>query len=365
MASATSASKVKTAGSCTRVMLVDDSIVVRSIIERILDSDEGLEVVASVATAPEALDYLGQAPVDTIILDLEMPVMHGHDAIPLLMAKAPGVKIIILSANCEDGGPAAVQALALGAADTLLKPGRGSFAGRFGATLIERVHALADHVAEPDSGRPHLQAGAPLQPQPVIGSRSIEAIAIGASTGGIMAINSFLAALPADVSAPLFITQHLPAGFIRYFAEQLQRSCLRQVTVAADGMAVRLGHVYLAPGEAHMRVMPLSGGYRIVLDRTPAPSGACPSVDPMMASLAESYGPHLCGVMLSGMGRDGLAGAQKIKRNGGLMLAQDVASSVVWGMPGAVAREGLAEAQGNPEQLAKILAGIALGGGRA
>lgn len=338
----------------TRVLLVDDSIVVRSIIERIIESDPALEVVGSVATAPEALSFLDGEAVDVIILDLEMPVMHGLTAIPLILAKSRSTRIVILSANCEDGGPAAVQALALGAADTLLKPGKGTFAGRFGSTLIERIKALADHVpAEPLAAAEPIVHPAPLNP--TLRPRAIDAVGIGASTGGILAINSFLAALPRVFARPVFITQHLPTGFIRYFAEQLQRVSHRIVKVAEDGMNVLPNHVYLAPGESHMRVLAMANGCRLLLDRSPAPSGASPSVDPMLSSLADCYGDRLCGVMLSGMGRDGFDGARRVKARGGLMLAQDLTSSVVWGMPGAVVREGLADGQADPAGLAELV----------
>lgn len=346
----------------TRVLLVDDSIVVRSIIERIVETDPQLEVVGSVATAPEALSFLDGDAVDVIILDLEMPVMHGLTAIPLILDKSRSTRIVILSANCEDGGPAAVQALALGAADTLLKPGKGTFAGRFGSTLIERIKALAD---QPPSERP-ADASRIREPAKTIATlkpRQISALGIGASTGGILAINSFLAALPASFSHPIFITQHLPTGFIRYFAEQLQRVSHRTVRVAEDGMTVLPDHVYLAPGESHMRVLALAGGCRLMLDRSPAPSGASPSVDPMLSSLADCYAERLCGVMLSGMGRDGFDGARKVKARGGLMLAQDMTSSVVWGMPGAVVRDGLADGQADPAGLAALVCKVAAGEG--
>jgi two-component system chemotaxis response regulator CheB len=348
----------------TRVLLVDDSIVVRSIIERIVETDPQLEVVGSVATAPEALSFLDGDAVDVIILDLEMPVMHGLTAIPLILAKSPATHVVILSANCEDGGPAAVQALALGAADTLLKPGKGTFAGRFGTTLIERIKALADQAPTGPfaAAEPTRQA---LPPRPALTPRQIAAVGIGASTGGILAINSFLSALPTDFARPIFITQHLPTGFIRYFAEQLQRVSHRTVKVAEDGMTVLPDHIYLAPGESHMRVLKLAGGCRLMLDRSPAPSGASPSVDPMLASLADCYGEQLCGVMLSGMGRDGFDGARRVKARGGLMLAQDITSSVVWGMPGVVVRDGLADAQADPTGLAELISQVALGGAEA
>ena len=334
-----------------RVMLVDDSIVVRSIIERIVECAGGFTIVASVPTAKDALAVLEQEQVDLIVLDLEMPGIHGLAAIPMLLERSCDARIIILSANCEDGGPAAVEALALGAADTLLKPGRGSFAGRFGETLVERLRDLASaDVEEVLLPRQHHAPRAVVAPS--LPAREIAAIGLGASTGGIMAINTFLSALPITVVAPLLITQHLPAAFMRFFADQLQRTTRRRVLVAEDGMAVSDGYIYIAPGDAHLRVARMASGVRLLLDTTPAPSGASPSVDPMMASLADCYGSTACGVMLTGMGRDGLAGIRQLKQVGGLVLAQDLASSVVWGMPGVVVREGLADAVAEPETLA-------------
>jgi two-component system, chemotaxis family, protein-glutamate methylesterase/glutaminase len=338
----------------TRVMLVDDSIVVRSITERIIEHAGGFDIVASVPGASDALAYLDRGGVDVIVLDIEMPGMSGLVALPQLLAKAGNARVIILSANCDEGGPAAIEALALGAADTLLKPGRGTFAGTFGDTLVARMRALAASdvrpVAERRTGEHALAAVAPDLP-----SRKLSAIAIGASTGGIVAINALLGALPKRIDCPIFITQHLPGGFMSFFADQLARETGRKILVGEDGMRVADATVYLAPGEAHMRITRLSGQPHIMLDRSPSPVGACPAVDPMMASIAEVYGAHACAVMLSGMGRDGLEGIREVRRAGGLVLAQDVTSSVVWGMPGAVAREGLAEAVLDPASLGKLI----------
>lgn len=341
-----------------RIMLVDDSIVVRSITERIIESAGGFEIVGSFANARDAIDGLADKAVDLILLDIEMPGMSGLTALPLLIERSGGARVLILSANCAEGGPAAIEALALGAADTMLKPGRGTFAGRFGELLVARLRELADcdrqqARAENASQRP--------APQPLIlpATRTVTAIGIGASTGGIMAINAFLWSLPHDFDQPLFITQHLPGGFMSFFADQLRRTGVqRTIMVAEDGMPVRPRHVYVAPGEAHVRVTAMHDGARIMLDRSPSPVGACPSVDPMMASLAEVYGAGACAVMLSGMGRDGLEGVRRIKRAGGLVLAQDLESSVVWGMPGVVAREGLADLVMAPDELAGALARI-------
>lgn len=337
-----------------RVMLVDDSIVVRSIIERIIETAGGFDVVASVPGAADALDVLGSQIVDVVVLDIEMPGMNGLTALPLILQKSAGARVLILSANCEEGGTAAIDALALGACDTMLKPGRGTFAGRFGETLLERLRALAT-MEQPRTtamrSRQRAEAQPVLPPMP----GGISAIGIGASTGGIMAINALLGAIPDDVRCPIFITQHLPAGFIPFFAGQLQRTSARTIVVADDGMPVRPGHIYLAPGDGHLDLSANGDRVTIVLDRTPAASGACPSVDPMMAALGRVYGAQGCGIMLSGMGRDGCDGAAVLRAAGGLMLAQDVDSSVVWGMPGAVAGAGLAHAVLNPIALAEVV----------
>lgn len=339
-----------------RIMLVDDSIVVRSITERIIDSAGGFEIVGSFANARDAIDGLADKAVDLILLDIEMPGMNGLTALPMLIERSGGARVLILSANCAEGGPAAIEALALGAADTMLKPGRGTFAGRFGELLVARLRELAE------CSTPPIRRDIPrVAPRPVEwpAARPITAIGIGASTGGIMAINAFLWSLPHDFDQPLFITQHLPGGFMSFFADQLRRTGVRRtIMVAEDAMPVRPRHVYVAPGEAHLRVAAMHDGPRIMLDRSPSPVGACPSVDPMMASLAEVFGAGACAVMLSGMGRDGLEGVRRVKQAGGLVLAQDVDSSVVWGMPGAVAREGLADLVMAPDELAGALARV-------
>lgn len=336
-----------------RVMLVDDSIVARAILERILDSEEDFSIVASLPNAADAIDALTHIAPDIILLDIEMPGMSGLAALPLILNKSRGARVLILSANCVDGGPAAIEAMARGAADTMVKPGRGTFSGMFSRTLVERIRALSQIAPSQIAPSPPPVLPIGVAPQQSVRAQGISAIGIGASTGGIMAINAFLGALPPAMDCPIFITQHLPGGFMPYFAEQLRRLLGRTVMVVEDGMIVAPGIVYLASGEGHIS---LSGGAkkRIYIDRSPSESGATPSVDPMLAALAEHYGKSACGVMLSGMGRDGLTGARRLRAAGGLMMAQDMESCVVWGMPGAVVRAGLADAVQNPVALANI-----------
>ncbi|MEQ1509186.1 MAG: chemotaxis protein CheB [Sphingopyxis sp.] len=354
-----------------RIMLVDDSVVARAIIENIIERDDNFEVIASVSSATEALSALAHAAPEIVILDIEMPGMSGITALPMILDKSRGARVLILSANCAAGGPAAVEALAHGADDTLIKPGRGTFAGSFATTLIERLHALStiDRAgdARSDDHRPArlkaIGAFPKLPPASNAADRrdgEVSAIGIGASTGGIMAINAFLGALPRDLVCPIFITQHLPSNFMPFFAEQLHRLIGRTVFVGEDGMRVAPECIYLAPGDGHLALSYVNGTTRIVIDRSAAASGAMPSVDPMLASMADVYGEKACGVMLSGMGSDGLSGARRLRVSGGLILAQDIESSVVWGMPGAVAREGIAHAVQNPLALAAIVASAGL-----
>lgn len=343
------------------VMLVDDSIVARSILERIICDDAGFSIAASVPTAGDALDLLAQLTPDIIILDIEMPGMNGLAALPLMLARSPASRIFILSANCDDGGPAAIQALTLGAADTLVKPGRGSFAGAFATTLMARLRSLTEATCEERA----IAVRAMLQPAPVlqpVPAQPIDAIGIGASTGGIVAINGFLTALADEVRCPIFITQHLPDTFIPYFAEQLKRIVRRDVVVADHGQTVCENTVYIAPGVGHIQLVRVRDQVCIEIARHRVANGAMPSVDPMMASIAEVYGSRACGIMLSGMGRDGLDGVTALRRAGALIAAQSPGSSVVWGMPGSVAKVGMAQIIDAPVNLAEAVSRIILNG---
>ncbi|MFM6853370.1 MAG: chemotaxis protein CheB, partial [Sphingopyxis sp.] len=341
--------RAKNAGApepaAVRVMLVDDSIIARSILERIIDHAPGFAVVASVPSAKDALARLNEISVDIVVLDIEMPGMSGLAALPLILARGGDVRVIILSAMCKAGGPAAIEALSLGASDTLVKPGKGSFSGRFSEVLIERLRALghgADAKATADQLESSLRdaeqneapahdaaicaplvdgAGA-VAPVAGVPAAPLAAIAIGASTGGIVAINQFLDGLGAHVLCPIFITQHLPAGFITFFAEQLQRGTHRIVRVADDGMIARPNHIYLAPGDGHLTIAPVAGSSAIVIDRAPMASGIMPSVDPMLLSLANHYRADMCAIILTGMGRDGLEGARRLRAQSGMVLAQ-------------------------------------------
>lgn len=335
-------------------MLVDDSLIVRSVLERIIGTAPGMTVCASVASAAAALDWLAQDRADLIILDIEMPGMTGLAALPQILAQGGSARVLILSSNCAEGGPAAVEALALGASDTLAKPGRGSFAGTFTDVLLNRVRSLAAAPA---------LVHAPVQPRaaergrtaPLAMTGPIACIAVAASTGGIPAFASFLGNLDPAITAPILLTQHLPDAFIAYYAQQIANASKRPVHVARAGMRLTAGHVYLAPGDAHLALARVGRHVDIVLDRTPVANGCCPSADPMFAAVADVYGAGGVGVVLSGMGRDGADGAALLRSAGGTVLAQAPESCVVWGMPGAVANAGVANAVLNPDAIAVLL----------
>jgi len=242
-----------------------------------------------------------------------------------------------------------VQALALGAADTLVKPGIGTFGGRFAEVLEERLSRLMDGHAEP---MPHAKPST----GPVAAPHDFDIVAVGASTGGIHALSQFLRAIPASFQIPILVTQHLPISFMGYFAAQLAVLGGRPCEVASDRMRVRPGRIIVAPGDAHMRVVKMSDGWSVRLSDERSLSGCMPSVDPMFESIAEVFGKRALGVVLSGMGRDGAEGARHLVEAGARILVQDRESSTIWGMPGAVANAGHASAILPPDEIGRLVA---------
>lgn len=317
---------VRAAGGI-RVLVVDDSAVARAVFGRMIGAMAGFNVVASVSDVQAALRFLSKSHADVILLDLEMPGVHGLVALPDLLAAGRGAKVLVVSSAADDGAAAAVQALALGAADTLVKPGVGSFAGRFATVLEDRMQRLFD-VAPQAEPVGNFKATLPGE---------FDIVAVGASTGGIHALSQMLRAIPPEFEVPILVTQHLPASFMTYFAMQLAVLAGRPCEVAQDRMRIRQGHIYVAPGHAHMRCVRTSDWVAIRLSHEPVASGCTPSVDPMLESVASVYGARGLGVVLSGMGRDGSNGAARLVEAGGSVIVQDKASSVVWGMPGAIA----------------------------
>ena len=337
-----------------RVMLVDDSVVARSIFARVLSQHDQIEIVCEAEDSETALACLDDNVVDIILLDIEMPKRSGLEALPDIQAKANGARILVVSSFAEENGAAAIQALSLGACDTLAKPGRSGFSGRFSEILIDKVVRLGR------SGRDRYDADQTVEL--AADDKAIarpNCIAIGSSTGGIPAIYEVIRNLDPSLDCPIFVTQHLPQAFMTFFARQLASLTTRHVKVAEPGEAVEPNHVYVAPGDSHLVCR--KEGNKIFIDHLKDYAGSryCPSVDAMFESVAKVYGADAMGLVFSGMGNDGVNGARHLAASHATIFVQDADSSVVWGMPGAVAREGLATAILRPSQIASLLKRVA------
>ncbi|MFM9829564.1 MAG: chemotaxis-specific protein-glutamate methyltransferase CheB [Sphingomonas sp.] len=334
---------------CARVLIVDDSAVARAVIGRMVDAANGFAVAAAVADVHAALAYLKGERVDIVLLDIEMPGIDGLTALPELLAAGQGAKVLVVSSSCAEGAAATIQALTLGAADTLVKPGVGNFVGRFADVLTDKLTRLADHDQR------QAVAVMPAVVPRLVGN-DFDVVAIGASTGGIHALGKLLRGIPASFQLPILVTQHLPATFMPYFAAQLAVLGGRPAVVAEDHMRLLRGRIYIAPGDAHMRCARFSDGVSLRLSTEKAESGCMPSVDPMLETVAEVFGARALAIVLSGMGRDGAAGAKIVAAAGGVVAAQDRATSVVWGMPGAVVNGGYAHVVIPPDEIGHLIA---------
>lgn len=332
-----------------QVLIVDDSLVARSVLGRMVEATRRFRVAAALSDVQGALDYLETHRVDIILLDINMPGIDGLTALPDMIEAGRGAKVLIVSSSADDGAAVTVQALALGAADTLVKPGIGAFGGRFSTVLEERLTRLLDASGE-YSADTHASAG------PVPAPDAFDVVAIGASTGGIHALGQLLRALPPAFQVPILVTQHLPISFMGYFAAQLAVLGGRPCDVASDRMRLRPGRIIVAPGDSHMRVVRTSSGVAIRLSEEKSRSGCMPSVDPMFETVADVFGSRALGVVLSGMGRDGSEGARLLHERGARLFAQDRDTSVVWGMPGAVAKAGHASAVLPPDEIGRLIA---------
>jgi len=334
-----------------RVLIIDDSAVARAALSRMINGEPDFVVAAALDGARRAIEWLRANHVDIVLLDIQMPGLDGLAALPELIVAGRGAHILIVSTLAEAGARATIEALSLGATDTLAKPGVGELGGRFAALLTDRMRRLGE--AKPCARKQSVGEPAPLRPAAQV---PVACLAIGASTGGLHALAAFFGALPSDFDAPVLVTQHLPTVFMPFFADQLARMSGRPCSVAVDGAALERGTIMVAPGDAHLGCVERNGTVRAQLLDHDAISRCKPSVDPMFESVAAVFGSAALGVVLTGMGRDGSSGAAAIVDAGGTVLAQDAASSAVWGMPGSVSRAGLASMVASPASLARHVA---------
>ncbi len=324
-----------------RVMICDDSASIRAAITRMLASEDSIRVVARVADGRAALAALERTPVDVVVLDVEMPAMDGIGALRLLLRADPGLRVIMTSTLTVGGAEVAMRALRLGAADYVPKPGVAAISDElFRHELVAKVLGLARlrraRGAHPERRAPPGPAAA--RPRPAGRPRLL---AIGSSTGGPRALFTLVQALGRDIPIPVVLTQHMPPAFTSILASHLAALGGLPSAEARDGETLEAGHLYVAPGDRHLLIKGPAESPRISLS-TDAPENFCrPAVDPMLRSAVDLFGGDVLVVMLTGMGQDGLAGTRLAVAAGGCAIAQDEATSVVWGMPGAIAQAGL------------------------
>lgn len=344
-----------------RVLIVDDSVVVRRVLTELLSSDPELEVVGAAPNGRAGLEKANQLDPDVVILDVEMPELDGIQTLRELRRTNRRAAVIMFSTLTERGAAATLEALAAGASDYVTKPagaaGLAEASARLRTELIPRIKHLARR--RPPAGR-EAAAGSPVPPArpPIVGAAAtrpagslprrsadkVEVVAIGVSTGGPNALAELLPALPAGFPVPVLVVQHMPPTFTRLLAERLDRVSSLAVCEAETGMPIKPGHVYVAPGDHHLVVERTGGSVVTRINQDPPENSCRPSVDVLFRSVAEVYGAHALGVVMTGMGQDGLRGSQVLVERGAMVLAQDEATSVVWGMPGYVVRAGVADA---------------------
>jgi two-component system chemotaxis response regulator CheB len=367
--------------NATRVMVVDDSSIVRGIVTRTLESAPRMKVVASVANGALAVKMLGAIECDVIVLDIEMPELDGISALPLLLAINPHVKIIMSSTLTRRGAEISMKAISLGAADYVAKPTSNiGAADAFRAELLGKVQAygararlarIARGPSKTASGKatevaaPVARIGGVAPSGPITLRKSIiekpSIIAIGASTGGPQALSEVLKNLGHGVTQPIVITQHMPPTFTAILAEHMNRYAGRPAAEAVDGEVLQGGRIYVAPGGIHMLFEAVGAQTVVRLNDGPMENSCKPAVDPMFRSLSDIYKKKLFTVILTGMGYDGLKGAKYAIEAGAALIAQDQASSIVWGMPGSVAQAGLCNAVLPLGQIGQAIGRVARG----
>lgn len=352
----------KTAGKC-RVMLVDDSLVVRGILRKILMSDPEIEVVAGVGNGKLAIEELDKNEIDAVILDIEMPVMDGITALPLLLEKKPDLVVLVASTLSLKNADISIKCLQLGAKDYIPKPTTQTFANDedgFKRELIGKLKYITQSIRDqktaakagpaslPQKGSASLTPSASASEQefslrPLLSVRP-EAIVFGCSTGGPQALAEVLRGARGKLKQPIFVAQHMPPLFTKSLASHLERGSGIPAKEGEDGEVVKAGQIYISPGDYHMEVLTKGKDKIIKLSQTPPENFCRPSVNPLLRSVAQAYGGKALCAMLTGLGSDGSQGAKDFVDQGGTIIAQDKQTSVVWGMPGTVAQAGLCSA---------------------
>lgn len=371
-----------------RTLIVDDSGVIRRILTKILSSDPAIDVVGAAADGRLALEMIESLAPDIVTLDIEMPVMDGLETMAEIQKRRPRLPVVMVSTLTERGATATLRALAFGALDYVTKPepalGPEAAEREFREQLIPKVKNLCRRVLEDGAAsktaRPSLDVPerTPRTPQPIVARAPsarapsstfqapkadaslavparVDLVVLATSTGGPQALETFFKSLPKDFPVPIAIVQHMPPKFTKVLAEHLDRLGGVRVAEGADGAAMTPGSAWIAPGDHHMVVQEKLGRLSLAIHRD-APVQSCrPSADVLFRSAASGFGKRALGVVLTGMGEDGLAGCRELKTLGSTIVVQDQGSSVIWGMPGAVARAGLADVVVPLEEIASTV----------
>lgn len=344
-----------------RVMLVDDSSVIRGLLSRWLSADPAIEIVASVGNGQVAVNNMARTNPEIVVLDIEMPVMDGLTALPLILKANPDVQVLMSSTLTQKNAEVSLKAMSLGASDYIPKPttNREVISSQsFQSEIIEKIKSLAIAKRKLLGHSPYKEttASMPAIEQDVKGTTNKildlrkasltppRIIGVGSSTGGPQALLKFINSLKDDLTVPVVITQHMPAAFTKILAGHLSKASGLECIEAMDNTPLENGKVYIAPGDHHMIVVEKNEKKYLRLNQDPPENFCRPAVDPMFRSLSNLYGPAVLGVILTGMGQDGLKGSKVVVENGGTIIAQNQETSVVWGMPGAVSEAGICNA---------------------
>lgn len=353
-----------------RVLVVDDSVVIRRLLSDVLGQDPEIELAGTAPNGRIALAKLPQLNPDIVTLDIEMPELDGLNTLPELRKVYPKLPVIMFSTLTQRGAAATLDALARGATDYITKPANvGSVAAGIQSVkdqLIPRIKALCA-AAQPVAAfrsAPATAARLRARVEATTPGR-IDAVVIGSSTGGPQALATILRDLPADFPAPILVVQHMPPVFTQHLANRLNQESALSVCEAAGGESLEPGRVFIAPGNFHLQVERRGLNVKTLLQQGPPENSCRPAVDVLFRSAADVFGRHCLAVVLTGMGQDGLRGSEHIVCSGGTVVAQDEASSVVWGMPRAVAEAGLARHNVPLTAISKVLARLAAVGRHA
>jgi len=341
-------------GERIRVLVVDDSVVIRRLVTHALEQDPIIEVVGSASNGAIGLQRIPQLNPDVVTLDIEMPDMDGMEMLRRIRSTHPHLRVIMFSTLTERGAAITLEALTLGADDYVAKASNdGSLDHSMVRLREEMIPKIKQFFRLPNlAGTPPraavgsvLSARAASPGAGVAPSRNLrpKVVVIGVSTGGPTALGQILPTLPADFMLPILVVQHMPPLFTRLLAERLNSTCKLPVKEASQGDVLEPGKILGAPGDFHMKLECNGSSVCVNLDQSPRQNSCRPAVDALFASTAEIYGGAVLAVVLTGMGQDGLRGVEILKAQGATVLAQDEASSVVWGMPGAIVNAGLAD----------------------